>query len=386
MRGCHLLPADSLPLLAKAREAAAFLDVFETGGSMMTCSKLVGVKIPAMWWMVCGVVALSGCCLPWDDCDDPPPERSTTCSHSLRSEGSISHPEIIQQIDLIQNTLIVGDGGQNLHLVDLSDPAAPQAVASADFLAPIDAFAISGEGYALAVGTSGGDTESPVHTARVLRGIGGSAPEVGVPATLPARGVDVAWDGDHAIVAMAGAGVSVLDMTIRSRPIRKGTLAIEGDAHCVAVKAGIGFVGTSEPSRVQAFDLRDPDQPVALDALDFDHAINALALSGNRLMVAGSSTGLTYIDVEDPSEWGQPLPTLANRVVSDLAIADGYVYVPLGDRGLQVFDATRSNPAGAVLQETIGNARLVGVSPDFLCVVNDRWQVLVYSRMCVEGP
>lgn len=113
----------------------------------------------------------------------------------------------------------------------------------------------------------------------------------------------------------------------------------------------------------RSYDVSDPQNPVALDSLDFDIGWNGkMALSGDIVFAAGDSA-VRIVDASDPADLifvtsiGQPHLSSAR----DVAAAGDVIYIAAGDAGLLIFDV--SDPANPALLSTLSDlASVSGVA------------------------
>jgi len=179
----------------------------------------------------------------------------------------------------------VGSGG-GLHIIDVSNPAAPVEVG--------------------AVGTPGA-----------------------------AFDVDVV-DG-LAYVAGGSSGLRIIDVSNPAAPVEVGALDIPGDARGVAVLGGLAYVAVrGAPPRffgLRIIDVSNPAAPVEVGAVVPGAVGNVEVVEGLAYL---TSAALLVIDVSDPAapmELGGFFPS-----GDEVVVVDGLAYVAAGFSGLRIID------------------------------------------------
>lgn len=111
------------------------------------------------------------------------------------------------------------------------------------------------------------------------------------------QGTDVAVDWPHVVVARSG-GFTVLRVEDPSNP--EELVGVSTDTpSSVLIDRGVLYVGTGDDLR--AYDFSTPSAPLLIDTLLPPTRVTDLAVGGDLLLVAGSTTGLWIVDISDPS-------------------------------------------------------------------------------------
>lgn len=163
-------------------------------------------------------------------------------------------------------------------------------------------------------------------------------------------------DGD--VLPQPRGGFHVFDLTARPDPLLVGSHAPNHGLSALEVSGPYAYAGVyndSGPGPIREIGLRvldvsNPAQPVPLGICTNTGWVNGLAVSGNRVYVAGGE-GLTVVDVSDPQH-----PILLGSFQTaagayDVAVSGSHVFVATGgnrwelsaESGLEVIDV--SNPA-----------------------------------------
>ena len=288
--------------------------------------------------------------------------------------------------------MAAGDAG--LAVVNITNPAAPAVLGTADGIGDATAVAVSGSYAYVASGYDG---------MRVVDVSNPATPEhVGGFATFePARGVAVA--AGFAFVAEDTFGLRVLDVSTPADPVEAASVVTAGNAFAVTLAGDYAYVA-DWAGGLQIFEVSDPLFPTDSGFFTTPAAAWAVAVSGSRAYVA-AETDMFILDVADPTDiaelgalpaWssaaavflagtrayvadsfaglrvieiGFPAnPTQVGVLASageslDVAVAGTTAYLADGGAGLRVVDV--GNPAGPVelgALDTPGYARGVAVA------------------------
>ncbi|MCW5559849.1 MAG: hypothetical protein KIT22_18685, partial [Verrucomicrobiae bacterium] len=163
---------------------------------------------------------------------------------------------------------------------------------------------------------------------------------------------------DRDVLPPERGGFHVFDLTARPDPLLVGSYAPNHGLSALEVSGPYAYAGVYNDSGpgpmreigLRVLDVSNPAQPVPLGICTNTGWVHGLAVSGNRVYVAGEE-GLTVVDVSDPQH-----PILLGRFQTaagayDVAVSGSHVFVATaGNRwelsaesGLEVIDV--SNPA-----------------------------------------
>ncbi|MDQ2949253.1 MAG: hypothetical protein M3Y27_25495, partial [Acidobacteriota bacterium] len=166
--------------------------------------------------------------------------------------------------------------------------------------------------------------------------------------TVPgAIALDVA--GSFAYVATGTSGLTVVDVTDRSAPRIRGTLAGLGNAQAVRASGQNVFIADAN-GFLRIVNVQNPDAPALVSSLPIAGNPAALALHGTLLAVAAQSGGVSLVNIGIP---GSPSLLSAftppgGAVGVDFDPQSGLAAIAMGTAGLQLADI--SNPAAPKLR------------------------------------
>jgi hypothetical protein len=277
--------------------------------------------------------------------------------------GFYAMPEFAWDVATAGSYAYVANGDYGLRIVDVSDPAAPFEAGFYDTPDYARGVALAG-GYAYVADSGAG--------LRVVDVSNPAAPhEVGSCDTPGGGAEDIAVAGDYAYIANGGAGLRIIDVSDPAAPHAVGLYDTPGTVVDVALAGGYAYVA-DEASGLRIVDVSDPSAPFEAGFYDTPGYIMAAAVhsahstgvpglaslallldgrAGGYAYLADANYGLRTVDVSDPAA---PAETAfyAARPAGDLAfhsaplrdgIAGGYAYATFGDLGLQIVDV--SDPA-----------------------------------------
>lgn len=223
-----------------------------------------------------------------------------------------------------------------LLILDVSDAASPQVVATLDQDAPPGSSRSLAVAGGLAVLTHGGGSLRNRRVSAGLSFVDVQDPRAPHPISTIAlrQGSDDVGDiilrGPLLLVAARQSGLFIYDVTVPSSPellsqYRPGHwtrgVASEGDLAYLSVST------TKGASWVHVLDISDPSGPKLIRSLDTPGVAQRLAVSFPYLYVADRQAGLRIYDISTPSG-----PQLVSRFrsrghVSDVAVSDSLVVI-----------------------------------------------------------
>jgi hypothetical protein len=240
-------------------------------------------------------------------------------------------------------------GGVGLWIVDVSDPANPQAVSTVE-LGEAYGVAVNGRYAYLAVGSVVPvDISDPSKPVEAGQGTAyGSANGIAVVGS-------VAYVADGSALQVINVhDPAHLQAVDRCTACGAGPLAISGSSNLLWTVTG--------NSGLQVIDVTNPSQPRARGAYQTSSYANAVSVSGQNAYVACWTTGLQIIDIEDPDnpqlrgEWS------TNGETKGVVVSGASAYRASGAAGLRVIDI--SDPT----EPELAGSFVTGGSTDFLAV------------------
>ncbi len=177
---------------------------------------------------------------------------------------------------------------------------------------------------------------------------------VGSAFTTSSPNYDVATEGQYAYTASYGK-FDTWDITRPSAPVKLGTLTISTGVVSVKVSGKYAFVVNGTNNQVYVINVSNPASPTlsatigASISLGTLNQVNAAAIQGRYLYIAGSTPGNNYIlvyDIANPSSPQYVANVTEAQGVDSLAIQGTYLYATVAATGLQIVDI--SNPASPI--------------------------------------
>ncbi len=150
----------------------------------------------------------------------------------------------------------------------------------------------------------------------------------------------VAVVGDIGYFGAGWSGLFILDLSDRYRPVEIGAFDTPDWVIDLVVINDVAYL-TLGDSGLATLDVSDPGRPVLLDRVDLPGFASPLAVA-NGIAFAGVSGGdagsIAMVDVSDPE--GLRLIDTEGRydLVTDVAVANGHLFVTEEARGLFVFE------------------------------------------------
>ncbi len=159
--------------------------------------------------------------------------------------------------------------------------------------------------------------------------------EVSAISIAGAVAVDVG--GTFAYVATGTNGLTVVDVTNRTQPRIRGTLASLGNAQGVRVSGSNAFIADAN-GLVRVVSVQNPDAPALVTSFTVTGSPIALALHGNVLAVAAQAGGVSLIDITTPAA---PMllaafGTQAAAIGVDFDLQQNLAAIAMGTGGLQI--------------------------------------------------
>jgi hypothetical protein len=127
-----------------------------------------------------------------------------------------------------------------------------------------------------------------------------ASPQIVGSADTPGGAQDVALSGAHAYVADDFFGLQVIDITNPASPQIVGSVDTPDHAWDVAVSGTYAYVG-GYGSDLHVIDITNPASPQIVGSVDTPDYPSDVAVSGTYVYVAGLGSGLQVIDVANPA-------------------------------------------------------------------------------------
>jgi len=173
-------------------------------------------------------------------------------------------------------------------------------------------------------------------------------PEAPVYCVTLGTAYDVAVSGGYAYVADYTSGLTVVDISDPANPRSGQSLDVGGTAAGVTVSGTCAYVATWEVGLVSV-DISDPENPSILDAgcgTTTDLANDACVAGGYAFFVydMDPAFGLAIADATDPAVLGSPVYlTLPGGEHNKITVVGRYALVADGNAGLTVIELWNGN-------------------------------------------
>ncbi|NOZ84841.1 MAG: hypothetical protein GXP49_00985 [Deltaproteobacteria bacterium] len=182
-----------------------------------------------------------------------------------------------------------------------------------------------------AVTVAGGDTLEIVDTAdpAALASAGTASLSVSSPKNA------LAIAGGRAVVVNDPMGLQVFDLT-RSGPVARGTVVLDGTPSGVSMTPGYAYVASGWAG-LTVVDIMDPYKPSVAQTVATQGFARSVEVHGRYAFVA-QGTSMSIFDVSDPA-LPAPISSFdAGTEVYSLTVQGTYVYLALGEAGIEVVD------------------------------------------------
>jgi hypothetical protein len=255
-------------------------------------------------------------------------------------------------------------------VVDVSNPADPVRVAY--LMMPANDIAVSGS-FAYVGGRTGLDIVDLTDPRR---------PQLLVSARLHDAATSVSIQGSSAYVTVRN-GLYIVDASNPRQPQVQSWLQLPGRSEGVTAGESHAYIaGSAGLTVVDTGDASSPQIAATVSAIGY---VEASALAGDLLYVAGGDNGLSIFDVSTPEQ-----PAVLGQVdtpgyATGVSVAGGFAYVSDGAAGVQVVDV-REPRAPALVHSLVGAQFVLDIaaSDGFLFAV-DRYQGLAIASLAADA-
>ena len=204
---------------------------------------------------------------------------------SLLAFPSMQPRGIVVDYPLVAVSGYIGAGGSALQVVNATDRVNPRSAASATLPTHSESLALQGGlAYVTSYGIQVVDIANP------------SAPASAGSSPL-SQGYDLAVEGDRAIVASFGSGLTLLDISDPAAPQQLDSVNPAGLEYGVAVKWPYAYLTGS--NLFQVVSLEDPGDLVVTGSAGLLGSGDDVAVEGDYAFVADGGMGMTVLDISD---------------------------------------------------------------------------------------
>jgi hypothetical protein len=268
-------------------------------------------------------------------------------------------PGFAHQLSISGSTMYIADGVTGLAVVDIQSPQNPVLLGHLDFISPTFDVVANGPLAHLASGVS-----------VQLADIDGEAEidPIGQVET-PGLAGQVELSGDLAYVCDDTSGVQVIDISDPSTPTVIGSANTPGHAADVAV--GEPYIYVADQNKgLAVLEVSQPDMPILLNSIHTPGWATSLEIAGNYAYVTHA-----YLGIYDLSNPEQPIVVsiLDQGQVNayDVDYRDGKAYLACDTAGFRIADVSQPlNPFLTGALDTPGNARNVVVHSNIAYVAD----------------
>ena len=259
--------------------------------------------------------------------------------YNPRIEASIPLPDNANDIEIVGNYayIVTNSGGDDFHVVDITNPLDPIEVSSINLPAGAQAIAVRGQyAYVVTEFSAGAgrlhviDINDPLNPVEVA------------DRDVVTTARDITISGRFAYVAV-GSSVRVLDISDPIDPIEVGSVSLADRVNGLASAGSNVYAVTSlQGDDFHVINIEDPHNPVEVSSLNMPDTTNDVTVRGGFAYVVSDASDDDFhvIDISDPQSpaevGGLELVTAANAVF----IAGRYAYVTTQGTGddLHVID------------------------------------------------
>ena len=325
---------------------------------------------------------------------------------------------LARRMHLEGSTLYIANGQAGLTIFDISNPVAPDLLASVD--TPGDAWdvAIASQYAWIADGPGGvhvvdiGDLENPRRMAtwrgaevygatladgraylasgfydglEILDATDPTAPRSLGSLNTPGRAYGIALSGERAYLADGFEGLTVCDISDPAAPALVYSDDTPGYAHELTIRGSTLYVADGE-SGLRLYDITQGNHPQFITHYDPPGDVRAVTVDDTfAWLIGGVTDGVMAVDITNPI----PMEQIGNYGLMgvDIAIADNIAYVADQRAGVRLFDISDSStPVHLKTVKTPGAAAHVIIEGDRLYVADWTDDLWIYDRADPEEP
>ena len=207
-------------------------------------------------------------------------------------------------------------------IVDVSNPAMPNALGSIDTMGSPQGVAVSGS-YAYVA-----DLWDDLQIVDISDP---SAPYIASSVDTPGSPYGVAVSGLYAYVADYDGGLQIVDISDPLSATIVGSADITGWAYAVAVSGNYAYIAGHGSGSLQIVDVSDPVAPQVVGSIAMPSYAYSLSVSGSFAYVADFWSGLQIVDISDPASPYIAASLNQDGYLRDIAVSGSYAYLPSGE-------------------------------------------------------
>jgi len=276
--------------------------------------------------------------------------------------GLCDTPGIALGLEISGDWVYAAAFGGGVQVIDVRNPSSPTWVDSC--ATPDNAFGLAIEGgFAFVAASTAG--------LQVVRIAELTPPLLVTDFGSPGEGKDIVISGENAFVAAGNGGLRIVSVTYPDNLSEQGNFT-EAHANGVAVDGFYVYVADADNGYLWVIDVSDVVSPDSVDCLAFSPAFPLdVAVSGDYAYVARGTSGLTVVDISDPTSISIVATYNTPGTATGVAISGNYAFVADGGSGLRILDISNpGNPSSAGSMDTPGYSYDVAVSGDYAYVAD----------------
>ncbi len=239
-------------------------------------------------------------------------------------------------------------------ITSFDDPANPYTSASLDLGDMIEdiVWKVSG-GVTYALATAGQDL-------KIVDVTNPLAPTLLSSLTLAGYGEGLAVSGNYVYVTAGVSGMEVIDITDPTNPSSVGITngGAEGPwAEGINVSGSYAYLGNGGGTEI--FDISDPTAPTLVSTIASEGWVQDVMPISNYLYICVYSAGIDVVDISDPAN-PTYVSTLSNPKNSDVMFDGNFGYIASKEYGVTVLDVTDPGaPTSLGIIDTDGSVRKI---------------------------
>jgi hypothetical protein len=224
--------------------------------------------------------------------------------------STIAIPGYANNVEVADGYAYVAAGSAGLQVVDVSDPRAPQIIASVDTNGNANDVRILGRYAYVADGGAG---------IKIIDIANPAAPVIAGSVDTPGDAVDVMVAGNLAFIADSFSGLTIVNVASPTAPILVATIDTPGVARGVDVSGNYAIVIDDSPSSLRVIDVSNAAQPRNVGAVSINGEGKDVRVNGNLAWIASYTGGVSVVDFSTPA---------APTVIGGLPGSDPLGFVP----------------------------------------------------------
>lgn len=292
---------------------------------------------------------------PWATADvSEQPEFPPIVGLNVVQQGAVRIDAAVWSFCVQGDMAYLPAGVSGLLLIDVSSPENPRKVGRADAGPYAMAVDVAGD-YAFVTAGPAGWPESYLHIVDVSQA---AAPKLVSKIDLPDYPSGVAARDDRVYVADRSEGLRIIDVSDPKDPKEIGSLPTPGIIVDVALTRNYALLADGEVG-LRVVDVASPDSPKQISVFQTDGPCLDVAVHGRRAYLATGEDGVVVLDVAQPESL-QEIVTLPVGFAASVAAFDDFVAVGSARLGVYLFDL--SNPDRPTARQLPMEANGGGVS------------------------